>query len=240
MTIRLEESSDYREVENLTREAFWNVYRPGCVEHYVLHRYRDDPAFIPELDFVMEEGGRLIGHVMFSKAEIVLAGGGVLPSWTFGPISIHPDFKRKGYGLKLLNHALGKARELGVGFLCMEGNIGFYGHAGFDLASKFRIHYHGEPTEAEVPYFLARELIPGYLRGIEGTYTPPKGYFVADGNPEDFAAFEATFPAKDKAFLPGQLPQFCKGCGRPLSGEADCARNADGTIDFTLCANCRK
>ncbi len=239
MNIRLEQPADYREVENLTREAFWNVYRPGCLEHYVLHRYRDDPAFIPELDFVMEEDGRLIGHIMFSKAEIALAGGGVLPSWTFGPISIHPDFKRKGYGLKLLNHALEKARAIGVGFLCMEGNIAFYGHAGFDLASKLKIHYHDEPPEAEVPYFLARELIPGYLHGLEGTYRPPKGYFVANENPEDFAAYEATFPAKEKAFLPGQLPHFCKTCGHPLSCEADCSIDAAGHTDFDHCKSCR-
>ena len=239
MNIRLEQPADYREVENLTREAFWNVYRPGCVEHYVLHRYRDDPAFIPQLDFVMEEGGRLIGHVMFSKAEIALADGGILSSWTFGPISIHPDFKRKGYGLTLLNHALEKARALGVGFLCMEGNIAFYGHAGFDLASKLNIHYHDEPPEADVPYFLARELILGYLHGIEGTYHPPKGYFVADEDPAGFAAFEATFPAKAKAFQPGQLPHFCKGCGRLLSCEADCGVAADGTTDFDHCKNCR-
>ena len=121
-------------------------------------------------------------------------------------MNIHPDFKRKGYGLKLLNHALEKARDIGVGFLSMEGNIAFYGHAGFDLASKLKIHYHDEPPESEVPYFLARELIPGYLHGIEGTYTPPKGYFVAFENPEDFAAYEATFPAKEKLVLPGQLP----------------------------------
>ena len=239
MNIRLEQQRDYREVENLTREAFWNVYRPGCVEHYVLHRYRENPAFIPELDFVMEEGGRIIGLVMFSKAEIAIMGGGVLPSWTFGPISIHPDFKRKGYGLALLNHALEKAKALGVGFICMEGNIAFYSHAGFDLASKFRIHYHDEPPESEVPYFLAQELLPGYLHGIEGTYHPPKGYFVADENPEDFAAYEATFPAKTKAFQAGQLPQFCKSCGRLLSCEADCAASADGTIDFTRCKSCQ-
>ena len=109
MKIRLERPEDYREVENLTREAFWNVYRPGCLEHYVLHRFREDPDFIPELDFVMEEGGRIIGHVMFSKAVLLLDDGSEKPSWTFGPISIHPDYKRKGYGLRLLQHALVKA-----------------------------------------------------------------------------------------------------------------------------------
>ena len=128
MTIRLETPADYREVENLTREAFWNVYRPGCTEHYVLNRYRKSPDFIPELDFVMEEDGQLIGHVMFSKAELVLPDGTRKPSWTFGPISIHPDYKRKGYGLRLLNYSLEQAREMGVGFLCMEGNIDFYKH----------------------------------------------------------------------------------------------------------------
>ena len=236
MNIRLEKTEDYREVENLTREAFWNVYRPGCTEHFVLNQYRTNPDFIPELDFVMEEDNRIIGHVMFSKASLTPEpspmgegsddpsqqemhttplpregqGGGSFPSWTFGPISIHPDYKRKGYGLKLLQYALEKAREMGVGFICMEGNIDFYKHAGFCLASKFNIHYHDFPKDAEVPFFLAQELIPGWLKenGItEATYCPPKGYFVADENPEAFEAYEATFPKKVKLRLPGQLPE---------------------------------
>ena len=208
MIIRLETPADYREVENLTREAFWNVYRPGCTEHYVLHCYRDNPDFIPELDLVMEEAGRIIGHVMFSKAGLVLPDGSNKPSWTFGPISIHPDFKRKGYGLRLLKHALDKARGMGIGVLCMEGNIDFYKHAGFDLAGKRGIHYHDLPKEEDVPFFLAQELIPGWLKanGIEdATYCPPKGYFVADEDPEAFEAYESTFPPKVKLRLPGQL-----------------------------------
>lgn len=222
--IRVEEPRDYQEVENLTREAFWNVYRPGCTEHYVLNQYRNNPDFIPELDLVMEEDGRIIGHVMYSKAELVLDNGKHVRSWTFGPISIHPDYKRKGYGLKLLNYSLAKAREMGIGFLCMEGNIDFYRHAGFDLASKLGIHYHAESRDAEVPYFLAQELIPGWLQsnGISAcgpnnteshaqhaTYCPPKGYFVADENPDAFEAYEATFPEKEKKLQEGQLPQFC-------------------------------
>ncbi len=222
MTIRLEEKKDWREVENLTREAFWNVYKPGCLEHYVLNRYRSNPDFIPELDYVMEEDGKIIGHVMFSKAEIVLDDGTKFPSWTFGPISIHPDYKRKGYGLKLLQYALDKARRMGIGLLCMEGNIDFYKHAGFDLAS----------------YFLAQELIPGYWSGREGTYCPPAGYFVADTDPAGFEAYEATFPAKEKAFLPGQLPQFCQSCGMPLTSEEDCGTNADGSINYDYCKYC--
>ena len=243
MNIRLEQPKDYREVENLTREAFWNVYRPGCTEHYVLNQYRTNPDFIPELDLVMEEDGKIIGHVMFSKAELVLDDGSKKASWTFGPISIHPAYKRKGYGLKLLQYALDKARDMGIGFICMEGNIEFYKHAGFDLASKLNIHYHAEPKDAEVPYFLAQELIPGWLKnnGIaEATYCPPKGYFVADENPEAFEAYEASFSQKEKAFQEGQLPQFCQSCGMPLTRIEDCGTNEDGSTNFDYCQYCYK
>lgn len=238
MRIRLEQREDYREVECLTREAFWNVYRPGCTEHFVLNQYRSNPDFIPELDLVMEEDGKIIGHLMFSKAELVLDDGTHRPSWTFGPISIHPDYQRKGYGLRLLKYALERSRELGIGFLCMEGNIEFYKHARFDLASNLGIHYHSEPKDAVVPYFLARELIPGWLSGIEATYCSPKGYFVADTHPDAFAAYEATFPTRTKLFQSGQLPQFCQSCGMPLTQNEDCGTNADGSINFDYCKYC--
>lgn len=205
MNIRLETPEDYLKVEELTREAFWNVYAPGCVEHFVLHQYRNNPDFIPELDFVMEEDDRIIGHVMYSKAELFREDGSAIPAWTFGPISIHPDYKRKGYGLKLLNHSIEKVREMGIGVLCMEGNIDFYKHAGFVLASSLNIHYHAEPKESEVPYFLAQELIPGYLKGVEGTYHTPKGYYIAFEDPEAFNEFDSTFPPKEKKFLEGQI-----------------------------------
>jgi len=249
MTIRLEQPADYRAVEELTREAFWNIYKPGCVEHFVLNQYRNNPDFIPELDFVLEsplptspregeEKSRIIGHVMFSKAEIVKKDGDILPAWTLGPISIHPDYKRKGYGLKLLQYSLEKAREMGIGVICMEGNIDFYKHAGFVVASTLKIHYHGEPKEAEVPYFLAQELIPGYLNGIEGTYHTPQGYSVAMEKEEEFERYEATFPAKEKHFQEGQLPQFCQSCGMPLTKNEDCGKNADGSVNYDYCQYC--
>ena len=158
----------------------------------------------------MEEDDKIIGHVMFSKAEIILDDGLHFPSWTFGPISIHPDYKRKGYGLKLLNYAIGKAREMGIGILCMEGNIDFYKHAGFDLASKLNIHYHDIPRDEEVPFFLAQELKTGYFHGLSGTYCPPKGYFVADDNQDAFEAFDKTFPKKVKEYNEDQLPPFAE------------------------------
>ena len=205
-TIRLERESDFRTVEDLTREAFWNVYQPGCTEHYVLHCYRNNPDFIPELDFVLEiDGVGIIGHVMFSKAEIISDDGKHIPILTFGPISIAPEYKRKGYGTVLLRYALEKAKELGYGAVFMEGNIDFYKHSGFVLASSLHIHYHAEPRESEVPYFLGQELESGYLKGLEGTYYTPQGYYVAMNDPTGFEEYEAGFPSKEKLVLPGQL-----------------------------------
>ena len=110
ITIRLETKDDYRNVENLTRESFWNVYRPGCMEHYVLHCYRDDPAFVPELDFVMELDGALIGQIIYVRSEIKCDDGRSVPIMTFGPIGIAPNYKRQGYGKILLDFSMEKAK----------------------------------------------------------------------------------------------------------------------------------
>ena len=114
-SIRLEEKNDYSAVENLVRESFWNVYRPGCSEHYVIHVLRDDPAFIKELDFVMERDGHLIGQNMFMKTVIEADDGREIPVLTMGPICITPQLKRQGYGKKLLDYSLEKAASLGYG-----------------------------------------------------------------------------------------------------------------------------
>ena len=201
-TIRLETKEDYRETENLIRESFWNVYRPGCSEHYVMHVLRDDPAFIPELDFVMEQDGRLIGQNIFMKTVINADDGRDIPVLTMGPIGILPALKRKGYGKKLLDFCLEKAAAMGFGAVLFEGNIRFYSHCGFDYARNFRIRYHDLPEDADDSFFLCRELIPGYLSGVTGVYQTPKGYYVDDA---DVEAFDQAFPPKEKLKLPGQL-----------------------------------
>ena len=201
-TIRLEKQEDYRETENLVREAFWNVYRPGCSEHYVIHVLRDDPAFVKELNFVMEKNGRLIGQNMFMKTVIEADDGRAISVLTMGPIGITPPLKRKGYGKILLDYSLEKAAELGFGAVLFEGNIGFYGKSGFDYASRFGIRYHDLPEDADSSFFLCRELIPGYLDGITGVYQTPQGYYVNDADVEEF---DRAFPHKVKLKLPGQL-----------------------------------
>ena len=120
--IRLETKDDYRAVENLTRESFWNVYQPGCMEHYVLHCYRDDPAFVPDLDFVMELGGEMIGQIIYVRSEIDCDDGRKVPIMTFGPIGVAPAYKRQGYGKQLLDYSMEKAKEMGAGALAITGN----------------------------------------------------------------------------------------------------------------------
>ena len=200
--IRLETSSDHTEVEHLVRESFWNVYRPGCLEHYVLHCLRDDPDFIPELDFVMEKDGVIIGQNIFMRASIAADDGRNVPILTMGPICIANALKRQGYGKLLLDYSLKQAAKLGMGAVCFEGNIDFYGKSGFTHASRFGIRYHGLPEGEDASFFLCKELIPGYLDGITGEYATPSGYFVDEGDAEEF---DKQFPPKEKLKLPGQL-----------------------------------
>ena len=200
--IRPEEPRDYREVENLVREAFWNVYRPGCSEHYVIHVLRDDPAFVRELDYVLEKDGQLIGQNMFMRTRIDADDGRVIPVLTMGPIGIAPAWKRQGYGRLLLSFCLEKAAALGYGAVLFEGNIAFYGTCGFQYASRFGIRYHDLPEGADSSFFLCKELIPGYLDSVTGVYQTPQGYYVDD---EAVEAFDSAFPPKQKLRLPGQI-----------------------------------
>ena len=200
--IRRETPADYTAVEHLTREAFWNVYRPGCLEHFVVHVLRRDPDFVPELDLVLEREGEIIGHVLYMRAKIVADDGREIPVMTFGPISIRPDLQRQGLGKYLLDYSMERAEELGVGALCIEGNIDFYSKSGFVVAGTKCIRYHGEPEQEMVPYALLRELRPGFLRGVTGVYHTPGGYYVDEAAAEEF---DRNFPPREKRKLPGQL-----------------------------------
>ena len=200
--IRLERKEDYSEVENLVREAFWNVYRPGCSEHYVIHVLREDPAFVKKLDFVMEINDRLIGQNMFMKTVIDADDGSEISVLTMGPICITPELKRKGYGKALLDYSLEKAADLGFGAVLFEGNIMFYRKSGFDYARNFGIRYHDLPEGEDDSFFLCKELIPGYLDSVTGIYRTPQGYYVKDSDVEEF---DKRFPAKEKLKLPGQI-----------------------------------
>lgn len=200
--IRLERKEEYRKVEELVRESFWNVYRPGCLEHYLLNQLRKNANFVKELDFVMEKDGELIGQNVFVKAIVKADDNRDIPIMTMGPICIAPKFQRKGYGKILLDYSIAKAASLGCGALCFEGNIDFYGKSGFTFARNFGIRYHGLPEDADDSFFLCKELTDGYLDGITGEYFTPQGYFISE---EETEKFDKMFPHKEKRTLPGQI-----------------------------------
>ena len=202
ITICRERKEEQREVENLIRESFWNVYRPGCLEHYVIHVLRNDTAFVPELNFVMEKDKKIIGQNMFMRAVIKSDDKRDIPIMTMGPICITPELKRKGYGKILLDYSLEKAKEAGCGAVCFEGNIDFYGKSGFTYARNFGIRYHGLPDGGDDSFFLCKELIKGYLDGITGEYETPAGYFVDE---TEAMEFDRQFLPKEKLKLPGQI-----------------------------------
>ena len=202
IAFRLERKEEYRQVEALVRESFWNVYRPGCVEHYLLHLLRGHSDFVPELDIVMLEDGKIIGQNVFVKTVIRADDGRSIPIMTMGPVCVANELKRQGYGKMLLDYSLAKAAEAGCGALCFEGNIDFYGKSGFSFAENFGIRYHGLPEGADASFFLCRELIDGYLDGITGEYATPYANLIDETEAEDF---DKSFPYKEKLKLPGQI-----------------------------------
>lgn len=203
-TIRQEESKDFFTVENLVREAFWNVYQPGCDEHFIVNQYRDNPDFIKELSLVLELDNKIIGYIMFSKAQIDCDNGTKLDVVTFGPLAIHPDFQRKGFGKILVDYSLEKAKDLGYTCVFICGNGEFYERSGFVPATTKGIRYADDP-EGEALYFLCKELKENFLKDVYGIYHDPKGYFIPHEKPEAFEKYESTFPKKEKLKLPGHI-----------------------------------
>lgn len=201
-TIRRERADEYAKTEDLVREAFWNVYRPGCLEHYVLHCMRTDADFVSELDLVMEHAGELIGQVMCVRNELRPPAGPAIEVLTLGPICIHPAHQRRGLGKILLDHSLALAAKTGAAGVFLEGNIGFYGKSGFVPASTLGIRYMDEPEDDPVPYFLAKVLTDACFAGKGARYRVPRGYFVDEA---EAAEFDRAFPPKERLKLPGQL-----------------------------------
>ena len=167
--IRNEAPKDYEEVEALIRKAFYNIYIPGCVEHYLVHTMRGHADFIPELDFVMESGGRIIGNIMYTKARLADEAGGEKEILTFGPLSILPGYQRQGYGKKLMEHSFRKALELGFDVVVIFGSPSNYVSAGFKSCKKYNICLEDGTFPAAM---LVKELRPGALEILYGPPAP--------------------------------------------------------------------
>ena len=201
LTIRLENEKDYKAVENLTREAFWNVYKPGADEHYFAHKMRSHPDFIPELDFVLEKDGQIIGSIMYTKAWLMDENGTKKEIVSFGPISVAPQYQRQGLSRLLIEHSFARARELGYDVNINFGNPGNYVSRGFVSCKKKNVSFAADGNYPTA--LLVCELIPGALDGRKWRYIPS----TAADCCEDTAAvdaFDATFPPKEKAWAPSQ------------------------------------
>jgi len=199
MIIRLETEKDWRSVENVTREAFWNVYRPGCLEHYIVHQYRQRPDFVKELDYVLEENGMIVGHIMYSRAQIQAFNGQCIPIMTFGPVSVLPSMQRRGYGSQLIRHTMDLAAHMGCPALAIVGDPQFYKRFGF-TSGHIRHIVHADFVRCnDVPFFLVAELLPEGLEHVRGIYREPDGYRVDEAAAE---AFDQTFPPKEKLRMP--------------------------------------
>lgn len=192
LEIRLENKNDYRTVEEITREAFWNIHVPGCDEHYYLHYLRENNAFIKELDYVALIENKIVGHIAYSKANIIDNVNNSHNVIMFGPISVLPEYQSKGVGSALIKHTLEVARELGYKAVLIYGDPRYYSKFGFRCAEKYDIK---TPDGKYCVPMMALELEEGSLNGVSGRliegfeYTPDK---------KEFEKFDSTFPPKKK------------------------------------------
>jgi len=198
LMIRREIQSDYRTVEELTREAFWNVNVPGCDEHYLVHTLREAMAFIPELDLVAEIYGQIVGNIMYAHSSIIQNDGKVIPVLTFGPLSVLPEFQKKGIGGQLVRTSMNKAVEMGFTAILIYGDPDYYSRFGFTAAEKFNIRSSQGLFAAALQ---AVELRPGALNGVDGRFDEGEAYQV---DPVLSAEFDKEFPFKEKTVTPSQ------------------------------------
>lgn len=202
MKIRLENKNDYFEVETLTREAFWNVYRPGCFEHLVVHNLRKDKCFVKELDYVIEEKGKIIANIVYAKGKLKLENGKSEEILLFGPASVLPEYQKQGYGKKIIQYTMQKAKELGFNEIVITGNPEYYRKYGFESASKYNIFYEGMDKSEESPFFMICILNREKFNHTGGFYSDPECYNVDEKELEEF---DKKFPLKIKEKREGQL-----------------------------------
>lgn len=195
--LRLETPADYRQVELLTREAFWGYFQPKCDEHYLVKLLRDSDAFIPELDYVAEIDGKLAGNIMYSKAQVVSPNGDTHDVIVFGPLSVLPDHQSRGVGRALLTHTIAEAKRLGYRAILLCGHPDYYTRVGFKRASSFGIIGSGGMSCDAV---MAMELYEGALDGISGELKEADVFYQL--TPEAVEAYDSTLPPKAPQDLP--------------------------------------
>ena len=200
MKIRLEQRTDFKEVELLIREAFWNIYRPGCYEHYIVHNLRHDSSFINQLDYVMEDEGKIIAQIVYSYNWIYDNDKKIKKVVTLGPICVHPEYQRQGYGTKLIEFTLKEAQKLEIPYVFTIGDEKFYERFGFEEASKYNIQFND--IRDETPFFMVKIFDEDKINSVSGTYKDNECFKV---DLEELDKFDQNFPPKVKEKMEGQL-----------------------------------
>lgn len=196
--LRLEEEKDYRRVEEVTREAFWNVYALGCDEHLLVHNLRKAKQFIKALDFVATHDDKIVGNIVYVEAKITSKDGKGHRVVAFGPVSVLPEYQGRGIGGKLINHTTQLAKEMGYKAVLIYGDPEYYKRFGFKESKEYKITNQDKKYPAAL---LVMKLYSNALKGIEGIYDEGGIYTIA---PEEFAEFDKGFPEKEKKFTKTQ------------------------------------
>jgi predicted N-acetyltransferase YhbS len=199
ITIRRERPEDYRETEILTREAFWDIYKPGCDEHLVAHKLRKTAAFVAELDLVACDGGPIVGNIMYTKARVVESNGPVREVLCMGPVSVLPTLQSQGIGGRRIKESIALARAMGFCGIFLMGNPAYYSRFGFKNAQEFGVM---ASDGKSYDYFMGLELAPGRLKGLSGNFFYDEAFHVNAGELEEF---EKLFPKKEKHKTSTQL-----------------------------------
>ena len=199
ISIRLENENDYKAVEYMTREAFWDVYKPGCDEHFVLHKIRKVPAFVKELNFVACDKDTVVGNIIYSRAKVINEDNTEFEVLCMGPFAVLPSYQKQGIGALLMQHSIEKAKDLGYKGIIIFGNPDYYHRFGFVSAKEYNIQPSwGEDLDA----FMALELTDGSLKDISGKFYEDEVFKIEN---EEFEDFEKQFPFKEKHVTDTQL-----------------------------------
>jgi len=199
IVIKNENENDYKTVEGVVREAFWNLYVPGCNEHFVLHNLRNSSDFIRELDFIAEKEGQIVGQIAYSRGLITDEKGAEKEVISFGPVSVLPTFQKQGIGSALIIHSVNIARTMGYPAICIYGDPRYYSRFGFRCAEKYEIKTADDKFAVAL---LALELKQGVLNDMPGRFIESAAFEV---NENEFVQYEAAFSFKEKATTDSQL-----------------------------------
>ncbi len=202
ISIRQEEEKDFKDVEYLTREAFWDIYKPGCDEHLVLHKIRKVSAFVKELDLIACDKDTIVGNIIYSRARVVNEENKEFEVLCMGPIAVLPSYQNQGIGSLLMEHSIEKARQLGYKGIVIFGNPDYYHRFGFVDAKEYNIQTSwGDNLDA----FMALELYENSLKGISGKFFEDEAFKIDNAELENF---EKQFPYKEKHVTDTQLRQI--------------------------------